>query len=176
MGPRWPGHHVLLSVWKAFTSTRNQMYASDTSRNPLQSWSSIFYWKPLFGQTFTHSITLLWHIWLKTVAKGAWETRRRREGGGVEKLPLFTKETREMNQWHWQANNRHIYSENRWKRLHILEKSSFLGLEPSTMIHTSCHFSPLLMFEFGSIRRCLAFPGQIHWWILNGIIYRFSQG
>ena len=27
-----------LSVWKAFTSTRNQIYASDTSRNPLQSY------------------------------------------------------------------------------------------------------------------------------------------
>ena len=24
------------------------------------------------------------------------------------------------------------------------------------------HFSPLLMFEFGSIRRCLPFPGKIH--------------
>ena len=105
------------------------MYASDTSRNPLQSWSSIFYWKPLFGQTFTHSITLLCHIWLKTVSKGAWETRRRREGGGggVEKLPLFTKVTREMNQWHWQANNRYIYSENRWKSLHILVKKKKLS-------------------------------------------------
>ena len=28
MGPRWPGHYFC----------RNQMYASDTSRNPLQSW------------------------------------------------------------------------------------------------------------------------------------------
>ena len=28
---------LLLPVWKVFTSTRNQMYALDTSRNPLQS-------------------------------------------------------------------------------------------------------------------------------------------
>ena len=35
-GPRWPGHYFR-RVWKAFTSTRNQTYASDTSRNPLQS-------------------------------------------------------------------------------------------------------------------------------------------
>ena len=38
---------LLLPVWQALTSTRNQMYALDTSRNPLQSclafhvWSSI---------------------------------------------------------------------------------------------------------------------------------------
>ena len=58
-----------------------------------------------------------------------------------------------------------------WKidgeRLHIFRKWSFLDLEPSTMIQTSCHFSPLCIkywfFEFESIRRCLAFPGQIHW-------------
>ena len=30
-------------------------------------------------------------------------------------------------------------------------KSSFLGLEPSTMIQTLYNFSPLLMFEFRSI-------------------------
>ena len=34
--------------------------------------------------------------------------------------------------------------------------------ETSTMIQTSCNFSRLLMFEFGSIRRHLAFPGKIH--------------
>ena len=28
-----------------------------------------------------------------------------------------------------------MYLENRWKRLHMLGKSSFLDLEPSTMIH-----------------------------------------
>ena len=28
-----------------------------------------------------------------------------------------------------------MYLENRWKRLHLFGKSSFLDLEPSTMIH-----------------------------------------
>ena len=63
-----------------------------------------------------------------------------------------------------------MYLENRWKRLHMFGKSSFLDLEPLTVIHAdSCHFLPLLMIEFRSIHRCLAFPGQIHRWILNGI-------
>ena len=86
----------------------------------------------------------------------------KRVGAGREKSTLFTKITRKMNQQHWRANNRYMYSENRWKRLHIFGKSSFLDREPSKMIQTSCNFSPLLMFEFGSIRRCLAFSGKIH--------------
>ena len=65
---------------------------------------------------------------------------------------------------HWQAINHDIYSENRWKRLHLFGKSSFLTLEPSTKIQTSCNFSPLLLFEFRNIRRCLTFPGKIHRW------------
>ena len=36
VGLPWPGY-PFLPVWKAFTSTRNEMHASDTSRNPLQS-------------------------------------------------------------------------------------------------------------------------------------------
>ena len=42
--------------------------------------------------------------------------------------------------------------------IYIYRKSSFLDLDPSTMIETPCNFSPLVMFEFGRIRRCLAFP------------------
>ena len=39
-----------------------------------------------------------------------------------------------------------------------LENQGFstLKLSHSTITQTSCNFSPLLMFEFGSIRRCLA--------------------
>ena len=63
-----------------------------------------------------------------------------------------------------------ICLENRWKGLHMFAKSSSLDLEPSTMIQADfVSFSPLLMMEFRSIRRCFAFPGQIHRWILNGI-------
>ena len=50
-------------------------YASDTSRNPLQSYlvfHSILYLllKIPFEQTFTHPLTLFYHIWFKTVFKG----------------------------------------------------------------------------------------------------------
>ena len=65
---------LLLPVWKAFTSTRNQMYASDTSRNPFQS-CLVFHLILdlfLFEQTLTHPMTLFYHIWLKTVSKGTW--------------------------------------------------------------------------------------------------------
>ena len=48
-------------------------------------------------------------------------------------------------------------------------KSSFLDLEPSTMIQTSYHFSPLLMFEFGSMRQC-----QV-WLSLENSIGEFSM-
>ena len=40
-----------------------------------------------------------------------------------------------------------MYLENRWKKLHIFGKSSFLNRESSTMIQTSCNFSPLLMMN-----------------------------
>ena len=72
-------------------------------------------------------------------------------GAGHEKSPSFTKITSEMNQQHWRTNNRYIYLENRSKRFHIFGKSSSLDCEPLKMIQTSCSFSPLLMFEFGSI-------------------------
>ena len=93
-------------------------------------------------------------------------------GAGREKSPSFTKITRETNKKQWRANNRYyiyIYLDNQSKSIHIFGKSSFLNLETSTMIQTLFNFSPLLMIEFGSICRCLAFPRQIHQWIHNGI-------
>ena len=55
-----------------FATIRNQIYASDTSRNPLSVSFNVRSFtegaKPLFVQTFTHPpITLLYHIWLKIV-------------------------------------------------------------------------------------------------------------
>ena len=53
---------LLLSDWKAFTSTRNQIYASDTPRNQLQS-CLVFHSildlliKIYFWANFTHPIT-----------------------------------------------------------------------------------------------------------------------
>ena len=86
----------------------------------------------------------------------------KRVGAGRETSASFTKITKEMNQLHLRENNCYIYLENRWERFHTFGKSRFLDHETSTMIQTSCNFLPLLMCEFGSIRRCLAFPGKIH--------------
>ena len=68
---------LLLPVWKEFTSTQNQMYASATSRNPLQSclvYHSILdlLQKTSFWANLTHPMALFYHIWLKTVSKGTW--------------------------------------------------------------------------------------------------------
>ena len=147
MGSRWPGHYFC--QFEPFTSTRNQSYASDTSRNPLQSClvshsilDLLLNRKPLFEQTFAHPITLFYHIFLKNSIQRNTNRKGKSMGGG---------------------------------RLHIFGKSSFLDVEPSTVIQTCncnlrlCNFSPLLMFEFRSINPCLDFSGKIHRWILNGI-------
>ena len=53
----------------------------------------------------------------------------KRAGAGREKSPSFIrKKKREMNQTILRANNRYIYLENRWERLHILENQSFSTL------------------------------------------------
>ena len=113
---------LVLSVWKASTSTWNQKYASNTSRNPLQSSQcfigfSIFYWKPVSEYAFAHPMILFYHIWLKTVwiappkehEKERWETWRHQ----ATKLPALTKITRDIDQKHWRANHHYIYLENR---------------------------------------------------------------
>ena len=51
-----------------------------------------------------------------------------------------------------------------------LEKTSCLNLEPSTIIKTSCHFSPLLILGIRNYLLMFNFPEQIHQWILNGIL------
>ena len=160
---------LLLPVWQALTSTRNQMYALDTSLVEIHfNLALCFMFDPqsynenLFsGQTFTHPIRSH-HIQRNMKRSGAWETWRRRAGKIVyqkikrnESITLRSKLL--------------LYTPYNWKidgeRSHIFEKSSFLDLEPSAMIQNSCHFSPLLILQFGS----LALLGQVHQWILNGI-------
>ena len=51
-----------------------------------------------------------------------------------------------------------------------LEKTSCLNLEPSTIIKTSCHFSPLLILGIRNYLLMFSFPEQVHQWILNGIL------
>ena len=49
-------------------------------------------------------------------------------------------------------------------------KSSFLDLEPSTMIHAdSMSFVTFTDDRIQKYLSMLGFPGQIHQWILNGI-------
>ena len=149
------------------------MYASDTPGNPLQSrlvFHSIL--DLLLKTSLSINFYSFFDIILSYLAQNSIQRNMKRRGEkhvgtGREKSPSITKITRE-----WINNIAEqiivMYS---WKidgeRLHIFRKWSFLDLEPSTMIQTSCHFSPLCIkywfFEFESIRRCLAFPGQIHW-------------
>ena len=174
MGPRWPGRYFcqyFLPIWKALTSTRSMMrriYLEIRFNLALCFIrSSIFYRKPLFEQTLTLFLTLFYHIWLKTV-KGTWtegwETRRCRTGEIV-----FVYQNNKRNESRTLASK---YSLHIWKiDGKVLENQlAFLTLNLRRwFMQTPCHFSPLLMIEFRSIRRCLAFPGQIHRCVLNGI-------
>ena len=117
------------------------MYASDTSRNPLQS-CLVFHsilgilLKTSFWANFNSSYDIILSYLVKnSIQKNMNRRGEKRVGAGREKSLSFTKITKEINQWHWKGNNRYIYLENRWKRLHLFGKSSFLDLEPSTMIH-----------------------------------------
>ena len=75
---------------------------------------------------------------------------------------VYQNNKRNESARYWRANNRYIYISKIDGKGYIFGKSSFLNCEPLTMIQTSCNFSPVLMFEFGSIRQCLAFPEKIH--------------
>ena len=60
-----------------------------------------------------------------------WETRRRRAG----EITFVYQNNKRKESITLARNNRYIYLENRWKRLHVFGKSGFLELEPSTMIY-----------------------------------------
>ena len=175
MGPRWPVHYFF-----PFEKRLPQPEIKCTRRihkdirynlAKCSIRSSIFYRKPLFEQTLTHPMTLFYHIWLKTVSKGTWtEEVRNLVGAGRVKSPSFSKIIKEMNQQHWRTNNRFIYLENWWKRLHMFGKSSFLDLEPSTMIHAdSVSFFTFTDDWIQKYSSMFGIPGQNHRWILNGI-------
>ena len=54
-----------------------------------------------------------------------------------------------------------MYLENRWKRLHMFGKSSFLDHEPSTMIHAdSVSFLTSTDDRIQTCSSFLAFPGK----------------
>ena len=157
--PTWT---LLLPVWKAFTSIRNQLYVSDTSRNLLQ-FCLVFHsildllQKPLSEQTLTQ---ILWHYFIINLVKNIypkeheqkrWETRRHR---------LF---------FVYQNNSRNesitLASKKLMERLHVFRKSSFLDLVPLTMIHADP--MSILMIKFRSIHWYSVFPGKTHRLIFN---------
>ena len=95
---------VLMPVWKAFTSTQNQIYASDTSRNPLQT-HLVFHsildllLKISFWANFHSSYYILLSYLVKNSSQRNMNRRgEKRVGAGWEKSPSFIKITREMNQ------------------------------------------------------------------------------
>ena len=144
------------------------MFASDTSRNLHQS-CLVFHLildllpKTSFWANFNSSYYIISSYLVKNnIQRNMNRGGEKRVSTGQEKSHSFTKTTREMNK-KWRANYLFRYLEYRCKGLHVFGKSSFLDLEPSTMIQTSVISHLLvLMFEFGSICRCLAYPGQIH--------------
>ena len=117
---------LLLPVWKTFISTRNQNYASDTSRNPLQSCLvfhsildillKIFFWADVYSSYYI----ILSYLVKNSIQRNMNRRGEKRAGSGREKSPSFTKITRLINQLHWRANNHYIYLENRWERFHTL--------------------------------------------------------
>ena len=104
MGSRWPGHYFC--QFEPFTLTRNQSYASDTSRNPLQSClvshsilDLLLNRKPLFEQTFAHPITLFYHIFLKNGIQRNTNRKREIDGRGYIYLENQAFSTLNLQQW-----------------------------------------------------------------------------
>ena len=131
------------------------MYASDASRNPLQS-CLVFHsildllLKTPFGQTFTHLITFFFIIFGETQywkehEKKRWETCRR-PAGEIAFVYQNNKTNESVTFWTEQIMVIYILKIN-GERLYISGKTSFLDLEPLTMIHALCHFSPLMILR-----------------------------
>ena len=154
---------LLLPVWKAFTSTRNQMYKSDRIHLEIQFSlvqcfipSSIFYWLrlPLFEQTLIHPTTLICHIWLNTLSKG--KTCRRR----AEEIACVDQNNKRNESIALQSRSSLYYIwKSRWRKVKGIWKtgaSSTLNLHQWFRLRVISHL-------------CLTFRGQVHRWTLNGI-------
>ena len=95
---------ILLPVWKAFTSTLNQIYASDPSRNPLQSYLmfhlifdlllKISFWANFYSSCYN----ILSYLVKNSIQRNMNRRGEKRVGAGREKSLSFNKITREMNQ------------------------------------------------------------------------------
>ena len=72
----------------------------------------------------------------------------KRVGAWQEKSPALTKITREMNQLTFLSKSwLYIFGKSVEKGYIYLSKSSFLDLEPLTIIQTLFHFSPLMILR-----------------------------
>ena len=81
---------LLLPVWKAFTSNRNQIYASDIPRNPLQSYLvfhsnldlllKISFWANFYLSYYIILSYLVKKQYSKEHERKRWETRWRQAG------------------------------------------------------------------------------------------------
>ena len=117
------------------------MYAFDTSRNPLQPYLMFHSILNLLQETYFwanfNSFFDIILYWLKTVSNETWieEVRNVQSLGGRNRLRLPKYQKKWIKNIGEQIIVIFINLENRWKRLHMLGKPSFLDLEPSTMIH-----------------------------------------
>ena len=84
-------------LWKKFTSTWNQSYASSTSRNPLQSSQClaqflIVYWNTVFECAFVHLMIL----YRSRLQKNMKRRGGKREGAGRKKSPALAKKREKL--------------------------------------------------------------------------------
>ena len=149
---------LLLPVWQAFTSTRNQLCLSDTSRIPLQPCLVFHSILNLILKTSFWANVYSFHKGLSYFVKHSIQRNMKRSGGtheGAGQEKLFTRKKRnESITLQSKSSLFTLYiSKIDGERLHIFEKSNFFDLEPLAMIQNSCHFSPLLILQiwkFGS--------------------------
>ena len=108
---------LLLPVWKG-TSFQRCIYES-ASILPSVSFDPWSFNENLFLSKLHSSYYIILSYLVKNSIQSNMNRRgEKRIGAAREKLSSFTKITREMNQWHWCANNRYTYLGNRWKILH----------------------------------------------------------
>ena len=172
MGPRWPVH---LPVWKAFTSTRNQIYPLDTSRNPLQFCPVFHSILDLLMKTsfWANSSNSSYHNILSYLVKNCIQRNMNRRGekrvGAVREIsPSFAKITRERISnigeqiiaiYIWKIDGKgYIYLEN--QAFSSLNLWQWFRLRAISHLYW-CSNSEVFVDVWLSLK--------VHRWILNGI-------
>ena len=109
---------LLLPVWKAFTSNRNQIYASDIPRNPLQSYLvfhsnldlllKISFWANFYLSYYIILSYLVKKQYSKEHERKRWETRWRQAG----EIAFVYQNNKRNESVTVASNNHYIYLEN----------------------------------------------------------------